>query len=142
MQLDMPTNPSDELRNKLFSMSRLCGRDDNKHQCEQCTLKERLLCNSTASEVAGDVLSEMVTHFGRQERLMKETGLYRQFRDECERHMADHGDMSEAAAKWLAHPGDGHLAPRVAKLSDILGQWLKRHGEEHDKTLQALLKHR
>lgn len=136
----MATNSNNPLRDKLSSMATLCGKAGNRHLCEQCSPHERLLCNATASEIAGDVLSEMVIHFGTQERVMRETGLFREFRDVCERHMQDHGDMSETAARMLAKPNNGPLTPRVAELSDVLGNWLERHDEEFDQALRDLLK--
>ncbi|MDD5297603.1 MAG: hemerythrin domain-containing protein [Rhodocyclaceae bacterium] len=123
------------LRQKLSALTELCPHAGAGRDCEGCALHPPKHCNRAISDIHEDLMSYMVTHFRHEERLMRESGLYRRSREACEAHMQDHGDLSEAAMQLMARLDDGKLPAEIAALSDLLEQWLGKHITVHDRPM-------
>lgn len=120
---------------KLSAVNSICPNIGTLSNCSGCPHDKMAECNTAAAEVAEGVFSYLVAHFGREEQLMKESGLFRQSRDMCEQHMQDHGDMSDAILKILVHLSHSDPITHLNSLADFVQSWLGEHVEQHDAVL-------
>jgi len=127
------------LRQKLSAVAELCPDARNRANCWNCTLRSPKHCNNTIADIGEDLMTYMVAHFRNEERVMRDTGLFQSARETCERHMQDHGDLSESALQLLTKLNNDTLPVQIAGMSSLLGQWLEKHIAQHDNKMLELL---
>ncbi len=123
------------LGEKLAEVVRLCPGRETRVNCHACPYAQPLECSYKLQDMVGDLLAYMVSHFRHEESLMRHWGVLASRKDMCDRHMEDHGDISEAfGALAVSLHGDNPL-PRVRDIYSLLHAWLGPHIEEHDRPL-------
>jgi hemerythrin-like metal-binding protein len=127
------------LRQKLSAVAELCPHALNRCDCAHCTLHSPKHCGNVMADMGEDLMTYMVAHFRNEERVMRDTGLFQSAREACERHMQDHGDLSESALQLLTKLNNDTLPVQIADMSNLLGQWLECHISEHDNAMLELL---
>ena len=127
------------LGEKLVAVVHLCPTHESRTDCHGCPHALSHQCSNTLQDMVGELLAYMVSHFHHEEALMRRWGLLTHARDVCDRHMEDHGDISQAFRE-LAKTLHGHNPlPQVRKLQSLLNAWIGPHMMEHDQPLLALL---
>ncbi len=127
------------LRQKLSAVANLCPHTLSGSNCTGCPDHSSKHCCRIVSDLSEDLISYMVSHFRNEERMMRETGLFQRARETCERHMQDHGDMSEAALQLVTHLDECKLATQITGLTDFLERWMSDHIVQHDRPMLDML---
>jgi len=127
------------LRQKLSAVAELCPQAMAGQDCKSCSVHVPKHCCRVVSDLSEDLMSYMVSHFRNEERMMRETGLFQRARESCERHMQDHGDMSEAALQLVTHLDECKLSTQLAGLTSFLERWMSDHITQHDRPMLDML---
>lgn len=127
------------LRQKLSAVAELCPHALSRSDCTRCPDHSHKHCRRAVFDLSEDLMSYMVSHFRNEERMMRETGLFQRARESCERHMQDHGDMSEAALQLVTHLDECKLSTQIAGLTEILERWMSKHIAQHDRPMLDML---
>ncbi len=125
----------ESLRRHMSNLLSICDALGTRSNCTGCPRDRVCRCIDATNTATEELFTFMVNHFGREERLMKDAGLVYRFHDECELHMQDHGDMSEAMLKVLVKIPDADPVVHLRHLSSCLSSWLDQHICSHDNTL-------
>lgn len=123
------------LGKKLADVVHLCPERDIRKDCRDCPHAHPVECSLALQDMVGDLLAYMVTHFRHEESLMRRWGLIDACKDMCDRHMEDHGDISEAFGELAAALQGDNPLPRVQDIHSLLQGWLSHHIEEHDQPM-------
>ena len=127
------------LGEKLTAVVRLCPARETRTDCEGCPHAHSHQCSTILQDMVGDLLGYMVSHFRHEEALMRNWGLMNHARDRCDRHMEDHGDISEAFGELAGALHGNNPLPRVRDIHALLMGWLGTHIDEHDHPMLELL---
>ena len=142
MKAEMKAQINEEhriLRQKLASITDLCPDAGTKRHCAGCPPSSREHCSQFLANVGEDLMAFMVSHFRNEEKLMRDSGLFHRSREACEKHMQDHGDLSEAALRLVKELGDDKPVIQIAGFSHLLKHWLETHISRHDQPMLDLL---